>query len=125
MSSGQLPRWVPWAAACLVLFAGYYIFVWWSRPPAVTYDNLRYVQLLWTATSSRNSEWLAGVEKAVEQRHAAREMSDQELDHFRQIIARAEGGDWEGASRESYDFAQAQLNRSRSEPPSETHDHNH
>ncbi len=96
---------------------------WWfrPRPPAVEFDNLRYIQLLSTSISAENADWLAKVESAVRVRHEAGEMSPRELQHFQQIIDLAKAGDWQTANRECYAFAEAQLNRRRSRPASDVH----
>jgi hypothetical protein len=98
---------------------------WWSRPPVVEFDNLRYVQLLSTALSARNPAWLEKVDLAVTQRHAAGEMSDAERNHFASLIREARTGAWESADRRCFEFAEAQLSRRRSRPPSSGHDHDH
>jgi hypothetical protein len=112
-----------------VLAAGYFVWQligWWNRAPAVNYDNLRYIQLLSTAVSSRKPEMVDKVAAAVRHRHADSQMSDQELAHFEEILATVRDGKWEEADRETYDFAAAQLSRRRSPPdPHAGHDHTH
>ncbi len=114
-----------WQLAALagLLGLGVFVYQWWTRPPAVEFDNLRYIQLLWTAVSSRNEEWLGKVASVVEQRHADGEMSASELAHFQAVITTAESGQWEAAARECYDFAAAQQYRRRTRPATEHHDH--
>lgn len=111
--------------AIILGVVAFYAYWWWMRPPVVEHDNLKYIQLLWTAVSSRNEEWLKGVERAVLQRHHAGEMSDSELRHFESIIETAQTGDWESANRESFAFAEAQLGRRRQKPSSASHQHSH
>jgi hypothetical protein len=99
---------------------------WWNRAPAVEYDNLKYIQLLSTAVSSRKPEMVDKVAAAVRQRHAGSQMSDGELAHFEAIIATARSGQWDEADRAAYDFAAAQLSRKRSPPePHAGHAHAH
>jgi hypothetical protein len=98
---------------------------WWSRPPAVEFDNLKYIQLLSTAISSRNSEWVEKVELAVDERRSAQQMSDAEHAHFEGLIAHARGGNWELADRECFAFAEAQLSRRRSRTADSDDDHDH
>ena len=115
-----------WTALCTALLCGVAILAyrWWMRPPALEYDNLRYIQLLTTAVSARNPEWLAGVSTAVEQRHSAGEMSIAELESLREIIGIAEAGEWARADEECYALAAAQLSRRRA-PPEDDHGHLH
>jgi len=102
------------------------IIGWWTKAPAVEFDNLKYIQLLATAVSSRKPDMVEKVATAVRRRHADSQMSDGELAHFEAIIATARDGRWEEADREAFDFAAAQLNRKRSPPdPHAGHDHSH
>lgn len=101
-------------------------YAWWTYPPAVEFHNLDCVQLLGTAISSRNPEWIDRVEQAIDQRHSTGEMSDAERQHFQQLVDLTRSGEWERAERECFAFAEAQLNRRRKSPPSaDTHEHNH
>ena len=112
-----------------LLAAGFIVWqlaAWWTRPPAVEYDNLKYIQLLSTAVSSRKMEMVEKVAGAVRHRHASSQMSDQELAHFEEILTTARAGQWEEADHQAYDFAAAQLSRRRSPPdPHAGHDHSH
>jgi hypothetical protein len=112
-----------------LLGAGFLVWqlaAWWTRPPAVEYDNLKYIQLLSTAVSSRKMEMVEKVAGAVRRRHADSQMSDPELAHFETIVTTAHAGQWEEADRQAYDFAAAQLSRRRSPPdPHAGHDHSH
>ncbi|OYW18446.1 MAG: hypothetical protein B7Z55_10625 [Planctomycetales bacterium 12-60-4] len=105
--------------ACAVIVA----YRWWTQPPAVEFDNLRYVQLLWTAVSAKNDGWLDKVAAAVESRHQSGEMSASELAHFQAIVSMAKAGQWEAASRDCYEFAEAQHYRRRSRDASASHEH--
>jgi hypothetical protein len=84
-----------------------------SRPPAVEMENLPLVASLRTACSARNEQWLAGVERAVAQRHGGGQMSAVEKNHFEKLIALARRGDWLDAEKQCYLFERAQLNRTR------------
>jgi hypothetical protein len=112
-------------AAVVLIGGGVWLVRWWTQPPAIEFDNLRYIQLLTTAVSSRNEEQVSKVSHAVEERHRAGRMSATELGHFQRIIGLADGGDWSTADRECFTFAEAQLSRRRTQPPTETHDHSH
>jgi hypothetical protein len=111
------------AAGLLALAAigGVWLYRWWTWPPAVEFDNLKYIQLLSTAVSARNAEWLAKVEEAIEQRYASGEMSGAERQALQMVIQEARSGDWQQADRDCYRLAEAQLNRRRRKPPSAAH----
>lgn len=96
---------------------------WWSRPPAIEFDNLKYVQLLTTAVSARSPDWLGKVEEAVQQRHRDGAMTARELASMSRIIAMADAGDWTTADRECFALAEAQLGRHRNRPAEHSHDH--
>ncbi|MDX1944839.1 MAG: hypothetical protein SFU86_05470 [Pirellulaceae bacterium] len=107
----------------LILAGG---FVGCSRPPAVEFDNLPLIASLRTACSARNEQWLAGVAKAVEQRHGAGKMSADEREHFTKLIEMAQSGEWEAAERRAFQFEQAQLSRRREgSPAAHSHPHAH
>ncbi|QDT53286.1 hypothetical protein Pan44_13020 [Caulifigura coniformis] len=109
--------------AALVLWQ---LIGWWTKPPAVEFDNLKYIQLLSTAVSSRKADMVSKVEKAIRQRHSQSQMSDDELAHFEEILATVRAGKWEDADRQTFDFAAAQLSRKRSPiDPHSGHDHSH
>jgi hypothetical protein len=105
----------------LAAAGGAWAYWWWRRPPAVEYDNLKYIQLLSTALSARNAEWLEKVEQAIEQRFSGGELSAAERQALQQIIHRARSGEWSQAERECYRLAEAQLSRRRSKPPAAEH----
>lgn len=116
---------VKWITGGVLIIAIVWLRAWWMTPPAVEFDNLRYIQLLRTAVSARNSEWLNKVASAVDQRLAEGAMSRSEHSHFGKLIAQARSGAWEAADKECFRFEEAQLNRRRSRPASEQHDHDH
>ncbi len=109
------------AAVVLTVF----VVRWWNRPPALEFDNLKYIQLLTTAVSARDEEWLDGVTRAIELRHQSGQMSDEEREALHGVIAQAESGEWERADRECYELAVAQLSRRRSPPDEAGHAHVH
>lgn len=111
------------AALPAVIVCACVAYRWWSRPPAIEFDNLRYVQLLTTAVSARSPDWLGKVEQAVQSRHRDGAMSERELESLSRIIAMADAGDWSTADRECFALAEAQLNRRRNRPAE--HDHAH
>jgi hypothetical protein len=108
-----------WGTGFVLLLVGiFWLASWWRFPPAVEFDNLKYIQLLRTAVSARNPEWLAKVSSAVDHRLAAGEMSSSEHAHFASLIAMARGGAWKEADVACFRFEEAQLGRRRSRPPS-------
>jgi hypothetical protein len=92
------------------------------RPPAVEFENLHLVASLRTACSAQKTEWLEGVAKAVEARHAEGHMSDVEREHFVELIEIARRGEWEKADQQCLAFEKAQLGRTRERPASQ-HEH--
>ena len=102
----------------VLLLVGIWLVSWWRTPPAVEFDNLKYIQLLRTAVSARNPEWLGKVASAVDQRLASGTMSSSEHAHFASLIAMARGGEWKEADVACFRFEEAQLGRRRSRPPS-------
>lgn len=109
----------------VLLGIGYWLYSLWSRPPVVEHNNLRYIQLLRTAVSAKNPTWLAGVEKAINQRREENALSPTEESHFRRILDQAKSGDWSNADRACFEFEQAQLNRRRAPHTDEHRHHDH
>lgn len=105
--------------AAAVLFAR-----WWSKPPAVEFDNLRYIQLLRTAVSSERPEMVAKVRQAIDARVSNGAMSSRERLHFEEILKLADAGEWKRANEDCFRFEEAQLNRRRNAPAT-PHDHQH
>ena len=84
-----------------------------GRPPVVETPNLKLVASLRTACSARNPEWLTGVEKAIDERKAAGELSQAAHEHFKSLIDQARAGEWDAAERACLEFERAQANRRR------------
>lgn len=95
----------------------WWAFRWWHYPPAVEFDNLKYIQLLRTAVSSQRPDWVAKVTEAIDLRCRAGEMSPTERAHFDRVISQANAGRWETAHQLCWKFEEAQLNRRRTSPP--------
>jgi hypothetical protein len=112
------------AAGMVVCVGLFWLVRWWQYPPAVEFDNLKYIQLLRTAVSAERPDWLDKVKAAIDQRLAAGQMSSQERQHFDRIIALAESREWAEANRLCFDFEAAQLNRWRRNPAT-PHSHKH
>ncbi len=108
--------------------AGWYVTKWWTRPPVVEFNNLKYVQLLMTVVSSKDQEKLGRLEDSINNQFKEGEMSDREHKSFQTIIAQARSGKWDEAQKASFRLAEGQLRRARSQSPSEhshSHDHDH
>jgi hypothetical protein len=107
-------------------FVLYWAVSWWRYPPAVEFDNLKYIQLLRTAVSSERPDWVAKVKEAVELRVNEGAMSEPERSHFLRVIELAEAKKWKAAHEVCFQFEEAQLNRRRqSQPNSAEHHHAH
>ena len=101
---------------------------WWHTPPAVEYANLKYLQLLRTAVSSRDEGQLAAVESVLTTRHEEGKLSQREYSMFCRVCATAKQGKWKHADAEALRFEKAQLSRKRTTAPIETReaeDHGH
>jgi Sec-independent protein translocase protein TatA len=79
-----------------------------NRAPQVASSNLGLISSLRTALSARNEEWLAHNVAAIEDRHQAGAMLDDEYAAFQRIISQAKSGDWEGAEKAALRLQQAQ-----------------
>lgn len=86
---------------CLALLAG-------CGQPKVQPNNLELTVTLRTALSTQNAEWLAMNVAAIEERHTAGLMNDDEYAAFQSIVATAKAGDWESAERAAVRLQKAQ-----------------
>lgn len=112
----------------LAAFAGgacYMLASWWSRPPAVEHENLKYIRLLRTAVSAERPDWVANVRVALDQRVAENAMSQAERSHFNRILALADARNWQEAHRMCFEFEEAQLSRRRQKPVHRAEEHYH
>ena len=112
----------------LAVGGGYSIYLfwsWWSYPPAVEFDNLKYIQLLRTAVSSQRPDWVAKVKTAIDLRVKEGAMSALERSHFEHVIDLAEAQEWEESNAACFRFEEAQLNRRRSSPVHADAQHEH
>lgn len=71
-------------------------------------NNLRLTVSLRTALSTRSAEGLEQNVAAIEKRHAAGDMEEEEYAAFLRIVAQAKSGDWEGAERATVRLQKAQ-----------------
>lgn len=109
----------------LVGVGGWMAYRTWTRPAAVEFDNLKYVQMLTTAVSNRNAEWVTKVEAAVQRRFEEKQMSARERAEFQKIIDLTRATQWDQADRACFRLAEAQLGRRRTLPASDGHSHSH
>lgn len=107
-------RWLG-IACCIFLGTATLItgIAYWSRPPVVASENLKFIQLLRTACSSRKPEHVAGVERALRLRRQETQLNDAEWNHFAEILTIAKKGDWERADAACQRFEQSQSGRRR------------
>ena len=71
-------------------------------------SNRRLLEALQTAVSAKNTEWLDGVAKQVEEQRAKGTMSDAEHNAFDAIIQTAKAGHWETAQSRTFALSEAQ-----------------
>jgi hypothetical protein len=113
MRRADLLRWSGGLGVVLTLVGAVWFYRWWSRPPAVEFDNLKYIQMLRTAVSARRADYVSGVERAVHLRRKEGAMSPAEAAHFESILTLVRSGEWERAEQRAFDFELAQANRQR------------
>jgi hypothetical protein len=73
-----------------------------SEPSVRELKNRRELEALLTAISLRNQKELDKDIRRIEARHAAGELTDGSYDDLREIIKKAQGGDWSGAEKQAY-----------------------
>ncbi|HWL09653.1 MAG TPA: hypothetical protein VNQ76_14680 [Planctomicrobium sp.] len=112
------------AIVLFAILAGGPLVRWWTRPPVVESGNLKHLQVLMTAVSSRNQEQLERIEGKISGQLEAGEMSMKEHQAFQKIITQAKSGEWEQAYQESFRLAEGQLSRRRT-PSSADQGHSH
>lgn len=96
-----------------MVFGGVWVASWWFRPPVVSIANLKYIQLVRTACSSRRIDYVDGVRRSLENQKQLQQLSELEWRHFDQILRDASAGKWERAERAASDLEFAQMNRYR------------
>ncbi len=91
-----------WLLAALTLVAGC------GGPPQVGANNYRLIDSMRTAISAHRVDWLDDNAKAIDQRHAQGEMSDEQFAAFESILALARAERWDDAESEVVRLAKAQ-----------------
>jgi hypothetical protein len=78
------------------------------RPPQVSEDNLELISSLRTALSTRNPQRLYDNDRVMHERHAAGDLSDDELAAFTELLEMARAGEWEAAEKRVVVFQRRQ-----------------
>ena len=78
-----------------------------GEPSVRELKNRRELEALLTAISLKNQKELDEDIQRIEDRHASGELSDQSYKDLREIIKKAQGGDWAGAEKQAYDMRES------------------
>jgi hypothetical protein len=97
------------AAGALLLIGG--ALVGCGRPPQVPAANLDYVRALRTAANTRDPERQSRVAAVIDRDHAAGVIGDEEMAHYRGILAMLAADRHAAAERACLRFLRAQLDR--------------
>jgi hypothetical protein len=73
-----------------------------GQPSIRELKNRRELEALLTAVSLKNKKELDNDIKRIEERHSSGELSDESYNDLREIIKKAQGGDWAGAEKTAY-----------------------
>jgi hypothetical protein len=118
-----------WLLGVLAVLAIGLVVVWWPgcrQYPAVTSkESLQLMKLLYAACNTRDTARLARVEQGVEGLARAGHLTAPEQEAFGKIIGLAKAGDWAGAEKASFKFAQDQVGQGHPAPEGDDHDHDH
>jgi hypothetical protein len=92
----------------LTLLAGLLLLVTGCGEPSVReLKNRRELEALLTAISLKNQKELDKDIQRIEDRHVSGELSDESYKDLREIIKKAQAGDWSGAEKQAYDLREA------------------
>lgn len=78
-------------------------------PEVTSKEALSLMKLLYAACNTQDTARLTRVEQGVAKAVREGKMSDREQEAFRRVIDLARGGDWKGAEKASFRFAQDQI----------------
>lgn len=95
-------------ARFLVVLVASAVCVAGCGPPQAAPQNQQLISSLRTALSAQNPEWLEQNVKLLEERRAADQVSDEELEAFQAIIEKARAGQWKEAEEDAIAFQKAQ-----------------
>ena len=76
--------------------------------PQFSASNRHIIAALQTAISAKNTEWLDGVAKRVEEQRTKSAMSDAEFKAIDSIIQTAKAGQWEAAQKRVFALCETQ-----------------
>jgi len=78
-----------------------------GEPSVRELKNRRELEALLTAISLKNQKELDKDIKRIDDRHASGELSDESYKDLREIIKKAQGGDWAGAEKKAYEMRES------------------
>ncbi len=73
-----------------------------GEPSVRQLKNRRELEALLTAISLKNQKELDKDIRRIDERHESGELSDASYNDLREIIKKAQGGDWAGAEKQAY-----------------------
>jgi hypothetical protein len=97
---GHSPR-LAWLMALVLAIAGC------GEPSERELKNRRELEALLTAISLKNAQELEKDIKRIDDRHASGELSDVGYKDLREIVKKAEAGDWSGAEKQAYELRES------------------
>ena len=80
-----------------------------EHPRVTSRESLDLIKQVYTACNTRNPERLSKCKVAVDELNSRGDLSPAELQSFKEILQRAEAGEWEAAQAESLQFARDQV----------------
>lgn len=95
-------HWRPTMVVCLLL-----MFLGCGEPSLRELKNRRELEALLTAISLKNKKELDKDRQRIEDRHASGELSDASYQHLREIIKKADAGDWAAAEKQAYEMRES------------------
>jgi len=98
----------PLRLACWALAALAFVAPGCSRGTQLSSENRELVASLATAVSTREPKWLAENSQQVEKRRAEGRCTESEYAALREIIEKAEKGEWDAAQEAAYALRDAQ-----------------
>ncbi len=78
-----------------------------GEPSVRELKNRRELEALLTAISLKNQKELDKDIERIEERHASGELSDGSYKDLREIIMKAQAGDWAGAEKQAYEMRES------------------
>jgi len=78
-----------------------------GEPSVRELENRRELEALLTAISLKNQKELDKDIKRIDDRHASGELSDASYKDLREIVKKAQAGDWSGAEKQAYELRES------------------